>query len=144
MAGQVNLDPLVLLFLGKTALRPSLEAFRHTVAASIHENQWDHGYCPLCGSQPDMASFTQKGTRRLHCELCGQEWSFARIGCPFCNNNAQESLGYFEAREEEGLRVYFCRSCQRYLKTIDSRVFEEIAPLELESLATPPSGRACP
>jgi len=51
-------------------------------------------------------------------------------------NRDPEDLGYFEAEGEEGLRVYFCNSCHRYLKTIDSRVFEEVAPLELESLAT--------
>ncbi|MCP4579021.1 MAG: formate dehydrogenase accessory protein FdhE [Deltaproteobacteria bacterium] len=136
MAGQVGLDHPVLLFLGKTALRPSLLALRHLMGESLHEKEWGHGHCPLCGSQPDMAYFTKRGKRRLHCELCGEEWAFARIGCPFCNNEKQEDLGYFEAEGEEGLRVYFCRSCRRYIKTIDGRVFEEIAPLELESLAT--------
>jgi FdhE protein len=136
IAGRIGPDPAVLLFLGKTALRPSLEALRHLMEQSIHDKHWNHGYCPLCGSQPDMAFFTKTGKRRLHCELCGETWAFPRMGCPFCNNEAQEDLGYFEAEEEEGLRVYFCRSCQKYLKTIDSRVFEEVAPLELESLAT--------
>ena len=136
IASQVDLDSRTLLFLGKIALRPSLEALRRLMEEGIHEKPWDHGYCPLCGSQPDMACFTKTGKRRLHCELCGEEWTFVRIGCPFCNNDKHESLGYFEAEEEEGLRVYFCRSCQRYLKTIDSRVFEEVAPLELEGLAS--------
>jgi FdhE protein len=136
MAEQVSLDPQVLLFLGKTALRPSFSGLRLLMEKMIDEEAWDHGCCPLCGSQPDMAYFTKTGKRRLHCELCGTQWAFSRIGCPFCNNEEQENLGYFEAEEEEGLRVYFCRSCQRYLKTIDSRVFEEVAPLELESLAT--------
>jgi len=136
MAQGVDLDPLTLLFLGKTALRPSLEAFRRLMEEVMDQKPWDHGYCPLCGSQPDMACFTKAGKRRLHCELCGTEWSFARIGCPFCENRDPESLGFFEAEGEEGLRVYVCNSCHRYLKTIDSRAFEEVAPLELESLAT--------
>jgi len=136
MAAEVALDPSVLLFLGKTALRPSLIALRHMMESRMDEKKWDNGYCPLCGSQPDMACFTKKGKRRLHCELCGQEWTFARIGCPFCNERAQESLGYLEAETEEGFRVYCCQSCQRYLKTIDGRAFEEVAPLDLECLAT--------
>ena len=136
IASQVGLDPRTLLFLGKTALRPSSESLRCMMQESIHEKNWDHGYCPLCGSQPDMACFTKTGKRQLHCELCGEKWAFSRIGCPFCNNEEQKDLGYFEAEEEEGLRVYFCSSCHRYLKTIDTRIFEEIAPLELESLAT--------
>jgi len=134
MAEQVGLDPAVLLFLGKTALRPSLLALRPLLEEGIEEKSWDKGYCPLCGSQPDMACFTKTGKRQLYCELCGQQWAFARIACPFCNNREQEDLGYLEA--EEGLRVYFCNSCSRYLKTIDGRIFEEVAPLELESLAT--------
>jgi len=136
LAGEVDLDPLTLLFLGKTALRPSLEAFRRLMEEIMDEKPWHYGYCPLCGSPPDMACFTRTGKRSLHCELCGQEWAFTRIGCPFCDNRDPENLGYFEAEGEEGWRVYFCNSCHRYLKTIDSRVFEEVAPLELESLAT--------
>ncbi len=136
MAAQVGLDPRTLLFLGKTALRPSFSALRCLMAEIVDKIPWEQGCCPLCGSQPDMAYFTKAGKRRLHCELCGTQWTFARIGCPFCNNEEPENLGYFEAEEEEGLRVYFCGSCHRYLKTIDSRVFEEVAPLELESLAT--------
>jgi len=136
LAGQVSLDPLTLLFLGKTALRPSFSILRRLMAEIVHEKPWEQGCCPLCGSQPDMACFTKAGKRRLHCELCGTQWSFARIGCPFCENRDPESLGFFEAEGEEGLRVYVCNSCHRYLKTIDSRVFEEVAPLELESLAT--------
>jgi FdhE protein len=136
MADQVGLDPLTLLFLGKTALRPSLETLRRLMEEIIDEKPWDHGYCPLCGSPPDMARFTKAGKRSIHCELCGQEWAFTRIGCPFCDNRDPEDLGYFEAEGEEGLRVYYCNVCHKYLKTIDSRVFEEVAPLELESLAT--------
>lgn len=135
-AAAVGLDPNVLLFLGKTALRPSIEALKDTVHKDLDKRMWDKGYCPLCGSGPDMACFDRSGKRSLHCELCGEEWSYPRIKCPFCGNEEQEKLGYFEAEEEEGFRVYFCRECDRYIKTIDRKVFEEPAPLELESLAT--------
>lgn len=136
MAGQVSLDPRTLLFLGKTALKPSFSVLRHLMSEIVDKNPWGRGCCPLCGSQPDMACFTKTGKRRLHCELCGTQWIFVRIGCPFCENRDPESLGFFEAEGEEGLRVYVCNSCHGYLKTIDSCVFEEVAPLELESLAT--------
>jgi FdhE protein len=136
MATEVDLDPNVLVFLGKTALRPSIERFRETAAKDMDNTGWDKGYCPVCGSQPDMAAFEKTGKRYLHCELCGQEWPFPRIQCPFCSTTEQEQLGYFEAEEEEGFRVYFCRKCLRYIKTIDKKTFEEAAPLELENLAT--------
>ena len=136
MAAGVDLDPNVLTFLGKTALRPSIERLRETTKEHMDTTGWDKGYCPLCGSQPDMAFFEKTGKRYLHCELCGEEWPFSRMQCPFCNTREQENLGYFETEEEEGLRVYFCRECLRYIKTIDKRAFEEAAPLELEYLAT--------
>jgi len=135
-AKEVDLDPMVLQFLGQVALTPSIHAIRDALTSSIDTDGWDYGYCPLCGSQPDMAYFTKTGKRYLHCELCGEEWAFSRIRCPFCDNQDQEKLGYFEAEEEEGFRVYFCRECMGYLKTIDKKAFEEVAPLELENLAT--------
>jgi len=136
MAAGVDLDPSALAFLGKTALRPSIERLRETTKEYMNTTGWDKGYCPLCGSQPDMAFFEKTGKRYLHCELCGEEWPFSRMQCPFCNTREQEKLGYFETEEEEGLRVYFCRKCLRYIKTIDKRAFEKTAPLELEYLAT--------
>ena len=136
IAREVDLDSKVLQFLGQVALTPSIHALRDAMSSNIDTDGWDHGYCPLCGSQPDMAYFAETGKRYLHCELCGEEWAFSRIRCPFCDNQDQETLGYFQAEEEEGFRVYFCRGCMRYLKTIDKKAFEEVAPLELENLAT--------
>ncbi|MBW1780137.1 MAG: formate dehydrogenase accessory protein FdhE [Deltaproteobacteria bacterium] len=136
MAEEIDVDGKTLLFLGQIALRPSIHLLRNALTEDIDKNRWEHGYCPLCGSQPDMAYFAKTGKRYLHCELCGEEWPYSRIKCPFCNTQDQEKLGYFEAEEEEGFRVYFCRECSRYLKTIDKKAFEEVAPLELENLAT--------
>lgn len=136
IAEGIELDAKTVLFLGQTALRPSIHRLHDALTEDIDKNGWNHGYCPLCGSQPDMAYFEKTGKRYLHCELCGEEWPYSRIKCPFCNTEEQEKLGYFEAEEEEGFRVYFCRKCHRYLKTIDKKAFEEVAPLEIENLAT--------
>jgi len=136
IAREVDLDPKVIQFLGLIALTPSIYALGDAMSSNIDTDGWDYGYCPLCGSHPNMAYFAKTGKRYLHCELCGEEWAFSRIRCPFCDNQDQETLGYFEAEEEEGFRVYFCRKCMRYLKTVDKKAFEEVAPLELENLAT--------
>ncbi len=134
---KTDLASNALEFLARTAMKPSLSAIRNSVSdIRFEEEGWDYGYCPLCGSQPDMAYLDKIGKRYLHCELCGQEWPFPRLKCPFCQNEDHDTLGYFQSEQEEGFRVDFCRKCKRYIKTIDKRIFEETAPLELEFLST--------
>jgi FdhE protein len=133
---EMDLEPKVLQFLAQLALRPSLQALRNAVSKEIDGGSWDYGYCPLCGSQPNMAYFDKTGKRHLHCELCGEEWPHPRLNCPFCQTQEQKSLGYFHSEEEEGFRVDFCRKCNRYIKTVDKRIVEDAAPMELEFLAT--------
>jgi FdhE protein len=133
---EMDLEPKVLQFLAQLALRPSLQALRNAVSKEIDGGSWDYGYCPLCGSQPNMAYFDKTGKRHLHCELCGEEWPHPRLNCPFCQTQEQKSLGYFHSEEEEGFRVDFCRKCNRYIKTVDKRIVEDTAPMEVEFLAT--------
>ena len=136
MAEEVNLKPMVLKFLIHMALKPSLDTLKGSVGERIQKDSWSYGYCPLCGSYPDMAYLGDQGKRFLHCELCGYEWYYPRLKCPFCENDQPKKLGYFESEEEEGFRVDFCKKCNRYIKTLDMRVIEQPAPLELENLIT--------
>jgi FdhE protein len=136
MAEEVNLEPMVLKFLIHMALRPSLNTLKESVDERIQKGGWDHGYCPLCGSSPDIAYLNDQGKRFLHCELCGYEWYYPRVKCPFCENDKPKELGYFVSEEEEGFRVDFCKKCNRYVKTLDMRIIELPAPLELENLIT--------
>jgi FdhE protein len=136
MAESVGLEPTVLRFLIHMALKPSLSTLRESVSDELHKQSWNYGYCPLCGSSPDMAYLNDKGKRFLHCELCGVEWSFPRLTCPFCGNNEHEKLGYFASEEEEGFRVDFCKKCNCYIKTLDMRFIESPDPLEVENLVT--------
>lgn len=136
MGKALDLDPKVLHFFARVALQPSLHALRRVLADRIDKERYDHGYCPVCGSQPGMAYIAKSGKRYLCCELCGEEWAYHRMRCPFCENQDHDTMGYFEAEQEEGFRVDFCRKCLRYLKTVDRRVFEEATPMDLENLAT--------
>ena len=136
LASEIELNPRVLVFITSMALKPALYALRWSWSEKIEKKGWDYGYCPLCGSEPNMAYLDKNGKRFLHCGLCGEEWSYPRLKCPFCQNEDQKRLGYFESDQEEGFRVDFCRACKRYIKTVDQRVFEEPAPMELEFIAT--------
>jgi len=136
MAKELDLQPMVLKFLIHTALRPSLNELKTWAGKKVIKNGWNYGYCPLCGSYPDMAYLGNEGKRFLHCELCGFEWHYPRLQCPFCKNDQPKELGYFVSEEEEGFRIDFCKKCGRYIKTLDMRVIEQPAPLELENLVT--------
>ncbi len=136
IAKEVTLEPMILKFLTHIALKPSLNTLKESARERIEKDGWNYGYCPLCGSYPDMAYLSDQGKRFLHCELCGYEWFYPRLKCPFCKNDQPKKLGYFVSEEEEGFRVDFCKKCNRYIKTLDMRVIEQPAPLELENLIT--------
>jgi FdhE protein len=136
MAEEVGLEPMVLKFLIHMALKPSLNALTESVRARVQRHGWNYGYCPVCGSCPEMAYLSEQGKRFLQCELCGYEWSYPRLKCPFCENDQPKELGYFVSEGEEGFRVDFCKKCNVYIKTLDMRVVESPAPLELENLIT--------
>ena len=136
IAEESDLEPAGIGFLGKMALKPFLDRLRNLVSPGLNKSGWMRGYCPLCGSEPCMARFLRNGKRLLHCELCGEEWRYPRLQCPFCHNSAQETLGYFTVDGERGLRVAFCEQCRRYMKTVDERSSEQTAPMELEYLTT--------
>jgi len=136
MAQEMALAPMVVKFLAHMALQPSMRSLRKSAAEGVRDYTWNYGYCPLCGSSPDMAYFNDEGKRFLHCELCGHEWHYPRLKCPFCGEERAKALGYFTSEEEEGYRVDFCKKCKRYIKTLDMRLIESPAPLELENLIT--------
>jgi len=136
MAKEVTLEPMILKFLTNMALKPSLNTLKESAGERIEKDGWNYGYCPLCGSYPDMAYLGDQGKRFLHCELCGYEWYYPRLKCPFCENDQPKKLGYFVSEEEEGFRVDSCKKCNCYIKTLDMRVIEQPAPLELENLIT--------
>ena len=137
MGKEVDLNPKVMEFLAQTAMKPALCALRSSISEKhLEKTGWDYGYCPLCGSKANMAYLDKTGKRYLHCELCSEEWLYPRLNCPFCQNVDHKTLGYFQAEKEDGFRVDFCRKCQRYIKTIDKRLFETSGPMELEYLAT--------
>lgn len=132
--------PSTLSFLVQAALSPSFEALGRRLEAKHNaETIWNHGTCPVCGSLPLIGRITTKeGARRLTCAFCHTEYRVPRIACPYCGENKQEKLHFFDSPEEPGYRVETCKSCKMYIKTVDFRDLDRISlPLldDLESLA---------
>ena len=102
---------------------------------------WSHGKCPFCGTYPRLA-YDSEDKRMLCCPICGHTWRFPRLRCPCCNNTDHNLLGYFEADGIEGIRVYFCKKCKHYIKSIDTRKravldpqTDDVLSLEMDNLA---------
>ena len=136
ISAKLSLSPKVLEFIVIMSIKPLLHRLRDSIASMLKDWKWNKGYCPICGSEPNMAYLDDKGKRHLHCSMCDHEWNWARIRCPFCNNQEHTNMGYLYAEEEEGIRIDFCRKCKRYIKTIDKRVYKDPCSMELEHIAT--------
>ena len=136
VAGETGLDKRILSFFIHQSRKPCIEAALEHLRHELDPESWLKGYCPVCGSLPDLSLLKEEtGRRYLLCSYCGYQWRFERLLCPFCNNKGPDSLHYFCGEEEETIRIDLCESCRKYIKTIDLRVREDIDPA-LEDLAT--------
>ena len=78
----------LLAFIFDTALHPFLRASALPLAPLLEGRAWYRGVCPACGGEPDFAALDRRGgRRRLFCPRCDTEWTFRRVGCPFCDND---------------------------------------------------------
>lgn len=113
--------------------------FRHAAAACgpwIGTVAWPRGVCPICGSRPFMARLDRDdGGRRLACGLCGAEWRFDRLRCPFCEGD-EPRLRYFTVDGDAAHRVECCDACRRYIKTVDERATTVATHLPAEDVIT--------
>ncbi len=136
-AKELKIDPPVLTLLLRLSLRPALLEVAQAVQDRLDLDHWHHGHCPVCGSAPILADLSGEGGKRtLHCSLCETTWPYARLRCPFCENDNREDLSYLKAEKEEGLRVDLCSRCGNYLKTLDLRELSGPIIVPLDDAAT--------
>ncbi|MGD0278142.1 MAG: formate dehydrogenase accessory protein FdhE [Smithella sp.] len=131
-----NID-LIDLFT-EESLRPELETVARKYREIVEKSGWSEGYCPICGKEPKIGEIRdeEEGKRYLFCHQCGFKWYFHRIKCPFCGNEEQHSLAYFEVEGEERYRVDVCNKCRRYIKTVELTKSSEEPNLDVEDIAT--------
>jgi len=121
-------------------MKPYAEKLAETLPVLPEEFQWAKGYCPVCGSWPEIGFVEEKeGYRNLRCSFCSHQWRFMRIQCPFCETTDQEKLELYYADDRPTERIELCDECKRYLVSLDLReqveeVVREVAPLGLVHL----------
>lgn len=136
---QLHIERVHLHFLATQTGKPLFELFAEKAKNMVEHVVWKERTCPVCGREPAMAKFEkEEGRRMLWCSVCGTEWTFRRLQCPFCLNDDHETLRFFFADEGSPYRVDVCDQCKRYLKTVDERKVNEgkEVVLALENIAT--------
>ena len=124
------------------AIRPFLSRSADALAQSADFSGWQFGHCPYCGWEPEFATITPAGERRLICGRCNAQWAFGAFTCPFCGNDDRSRVTSLETPDRR-YRVYACDVCRRYLKAHDGRhaprpvlpAVDTIATLLLDAVA---------
>lgn len=93
--------------------------------------EWDHGYCPACGSWPALAEVVG-GHRTLRCSFCSTAWERSRYACIYCNEVGAKFVTAAPNEERKDRRVEVCSNCGGYLKTVD---LPELSPFPLLSIS---------
>jgi FdhE protein len=119
------------------AMRPLLGRAADAILARLETSGWHHGYCPVCGGEPDLAVITPAADRLLICSRCLARWRFPQLTCPFCGNSDRSRITSFASRDGQ-YRLYACDVCQRYLKAYDARRAARPVMPAVDSVATLP------
>jgi FdhE protein len=134
------------MFVITTIARPLLRVLGESRKQKANLESAFTDTCPVCGGVPLMAKLQKDDGRRiLECYLCGTQWVFKRLRCPFCGNEEHKTLSYLFL-EGDSCRIDKCDNCKRYIKTFDERkntldqplslLVQDVATLDLDILAT--------
>ena len=119
-------------------LQPQAEYLAdHDGHISRHENL---AVCPFCSGKPIVGVLRPEGDgakRSLICSMCATEWTYGRIICPACGEEAVEKLAIYTTSQFDHVRVEACDTCRRYIKTVDLTKDGHAVPV-VDELATMP------
>ncbi len=135
VASRLGVKYEVLAFMLGQIAKPLLEKLSCNLSPLVERLHWDKGYCPICGTMPELALLKENGARWLGCPSCSHEWKFALEKCPYCGSEDREDLEvYFLAgREHECVDV--CHKCKRYVLTVDMRKLRKPMAREVAAMA---------
>jgi FdhE protein len=136
-ATRLDISPEELTFFVFSAMAPAIQSSAVQLSAYLKDApKLKKGYCPICGSHPDVAFLDQEGKKFLMCSLCAHEWETRRMGCVFCDSMEKDDQHYFFSSEEKEYRVYLCDNCHHYLKLVDLRKLDRSFFPKLEQITT--------
>jgi len=133
-------------FLARAATMPVLEAARHLLSAPVESSP---RRCPECGGLPQVSFFgisdeaLVTAPRYLRCSRCMASWTFPRMVCAGCGEEAAGLLPILADHDVfPHLRVDACQTCRKYLVNVDLPkdpaavpIVDELAALPLDLVA---------
>lgn len=119
------------------AARACCFGLARVVRGVVGWEEWQENFCPVCGWGPGLAVTGREGQRRLQCSLCGTEWEYKNLRCPFCSNEDHRNFQYFSLPGEEKYQVCVCEKCKRYVKIVSAREGGKVRPLVDDVLSLP-------
>jgi len=130
-------------YLARASASPLLEAVPSLPPPLTREGPGG-SRCTSCGALPQLSYFAVSGEalvsgpRYLVCSRCATNWIFSRMTCPGCGETDGTKLPIFQEDELfPHMRVDGCRSCHRYLLTVDLRRDARAVPIVDELAALP-------
>lgn len=136
ITGEMDLNKALLKLLIHASIKPSINVNVDRLKDRLDLKLWSKGYCPVCGSLPQMSELRGEGQRYFLCTFCSFKWPGERMMCPFCENRDHKDLQYFYAEGNEVHRVDVCNKCKQYIKTVDTRKLDYEPDLNLEDITT--------
>ena len=111
-----GLAPDLVWLLAELAASPVANALQTTLMPA--GSDWNHGFCPVCGSWPALAEFVD-GHRTLRCSFCAAAWEMTDYCCIYCGESGEHFKLAAPNEERNDRRLEICLACQGYLKTVD-------------------------
>ena len=139
-------DQIVNVLLDYLDQRDPTEFFAKALFQPYGRLRWERGasaiaytgneprICPYCNGRPQVSCLlldapSEVINRKLICATCLFAWQFRRGMCANCGEESPEKMAYFQAEENNHVRVETCDSCRAYIKTVDLTKLGTAVPL---------------
>ncbi|MDH5767892.1 MAG: formate dehydrogenase accessory protein FdhE, partial [Nitrospirota bacterium] len=101
IARDLDINKALFKFFIHTSIKPSIDVNVDRLKHRVDLKLWNKGYCPICGSLPQMSELRGEGQRYFMCSFCSFKWQGERMMCPFCENRNHKDLQYFSVEGNE-------------------------------------------